>query len=32
MRAFQELQQANLPAECEHARLITDDCDECGRY
>lgn len=30
--AFRELQDANVPPECEHDRLLTDDCDECERY
>lgn len=31
MRAFQSLETPALD-ECEHGRLLTDDCDDCERY
>lgn len=31
MRAYQFLETPELD-ECEHARLLTDDCDDCERY
>lgn len=31
MRAYQFLETPG-PDECEHGRLLTDDCDDCERY
>lgn len=31
-RASSLVQERPGPPECEHDRLLTDDCDDCGRY